>query len=92
MILVDTNVLHGMAQPSHSMHIQALTIVGRLRFQNETLCVVPQNLYEFWVVATRPLASNGLGMTSEQADTDLTRIIEQFRLIRDERAIFEPWR
>ena len=31
-------------------------------------------------------------MTAEQADADLTGIIQQFRLIRDERAILEPWR
>jgi predicted nucleic acid-binding protein len=92
MILVDTNVLLRMVQPSHSMHAQAMSVVTALRMQDEMLCVVPQVLYEFWVVATRPVQPNGLGMTAAEADVDLAKIIQRFRLIRDERAIFDPWR
>jgi predicted nucleic acid-binding protein len=92
MILVDTNVLLRLAQPSHSMFAEAISAVASLRRQNESLCVVPQVLYEFWAVATRPVQSNGLGMTASDADADLAKIIQRFRLIRDERAIFDPWR
>jgi predicted nucleic acid-binding protein len=92
MILVDTNVLLRMVQPIHSMHAQAMSVVAALRMRDEILCVVPQVLYEFWVVATRPVQPNGLGMTAAEADADLAKIIQRFRLIRDERAIFDPWR
>jgi predicted nucleic acid-binding protein len=92
MILVDTNVLLRMVQPNHSMHAQAMSVVTALRMRDEILCVVPQVLYEFWVVATRPVQPNGLGMTAAEADADLAKIIQRFRLIRDERAIFDPWR
>ncbi len=30
---------------------------------NEEPSVIPQNIIEFWAVATRPLANNGLGLT-----------------------------
>jgi len=92
MILVDTNVLLRFVQPSHSMHSAAVSVVNLLRTRDEILCVVPQVLYEFWVVATRPVQSNGLGMSAAAADSDLAKIMQRFRLIRDERAIFEPWR
>ena len=92
MILVDTNVLLRMVQPSHSMHATALMAVSKLRLANESLCLVPQVLYEFWVVATRPVEPNGLGMTLAEAEADVTRLIQRFRLFRDERAIFERWR
>src|ERR1700676_1833464 len=92
MILVDTNVLLRFIQPSHHMHSAAVSVVSLLRTREEILCVVPQVLYEFWVVATRPVQSNGLGMSAAKADGDMAKIMQRFRLIRDERAIFEPWR
>ena len=92
MILVDTNVLLRMAQPSHTMHGQAISAVSGLRMQSEVLCVVPQVLYEYWAVATRPVRSNGLGMTTVETDADLVKIMQRFRFIRDERAVFNPWR
>src|SRR4051812_28543304 len=33
--------------------------------------IVPQNLYEFWVVLTRPTAVNGLGKTAAEAAAEL---------------------
>jgi hypothetical protein len=55
-------------------------------------CIVPQIVYEYWVVATRPLAENGLGLTIAEAEDDVSRIIGQFHLFRDERAILDRWR
>ncbi|MEO8166474.1 MAG: PIN domain nuclease [Betaproteobacteria bacterium] len=52
---------------------------------------MPQVIYEYWVVATRPLADNGLGMTTGEAEADVGKLIEQFHLFRDERAIFDRW-
>jgi predicted nucleic acid-binding protein len=71
MILVDTNILLGAAQPSHVMHTTAVTAVERLRIAEEVLCMVSQVLYEFWVVATRQVELNGLGMTATEANADL---------------------
>ena len=92
MILIDTNVVLRFVQRRHSLHSAAVSVVNLLRTRDEILCVVPQILYEFWVVATRPVQANGLGMTAAEADADLAKIMQRFRLIRDERAIFEPWR
>ncbi|MFN6495972.1 MAG: hypothetical protein RMX65_002850 [Nostoc sp. DedQUE01] len=50
------------------MHTDARRAFVTLRKQNEKLCIIPQNLIEFWVVATRPLASNGLGLTVDEAE------------------------
>jgi hypothetical protein len=36
--------------------------IATLRASSETLCVAPQNLVEFWAVATRLTERNGLGM------------------------------
>jgi len=54
--------------------------------------IVPQIIYEYWVVATRPLAENGLGLSTSEVDVEVSQIIDQFHLLRDERAVFDHWR
>ena len=77
-VALDTNILTRAAQPSHPMHHEALDTLAALRKQGEDLCIVPQNLYEFWVVATRPLTANGLGMSTVQAEAELSSINVSF--------------
>jgi hypothetical protein len=48
-------------------------------------------LYELWVVATRPVAVNGLGFTTAQAATELIRLQALFALFPDTPAIFPEW-
>lgn len=56
------------------------------------VCIVPQNLYESWSLATRPIASNGLAVTAEQANRVLTRIEQILVIVRDAPAIYDEWR
>jgi len=91
MILLDTNVLARSAQPGHSQYPSAIAAVETLGLRNERLCVVPQVLYEYWVVATRPVEQNGLGMTAIEAAADLVATIQRFHVYRDERAILDSW-
>lgn len=55
------------------------------------LVIVPQVLYEFWVVATRPASRNGLDWTAEETHLKVIQFLDFFTLLRDERAIFDPW-
>ncbi len=89
--LLDTNILTRAAQPGHSMHQAALNAMAELRRCGETLCIVPQNLYEFWVVCTRPTAQNGLGMSPAEAQAELARLKTLFSLLDDTPAIFPQW-
>jgi hypothetical protein len=52
------------------------------------LGIVPQNLIEFWAVATRPQVNNGLGMTIDEATTELMSLKALFVLFLDEPSIF----
>ena len=72
MILLDTNVLGRMTDSADPHCSAARRAVHTLLARGERLIVVPQNLYEFWAVATRrrgaaPAGQNGLGMTPKQA-------------------------
>ncbi|MFL6276802.1 MAG: type II toxin-antitoxin system VapC family toxin [Blastocatellia bacterium] len=89
--LVDTNLLLRLAEPKHATYSSVLAALDMLRNNGEILHVVPQNLIEFWAVATRPPISNGLGMTIEEAANELTKLKSLFELLLDRAAIFSEW-
>ena len=60
-MLVDTNILLR-SHPSDPHYQLVTTTLAKLKQDREVLCVAPQNLVEYWVVATRPRENNGLGM------------------------------
>lgn len=90
-ILLDTNVLLRSVEPDHAHHQASVDAIDALRQRRHELVTVPQVLYEFWSVATRPAANNGLGMTPADAHGELSTIQRLFPLLRDERAIFPLW-
>lgn len=87
-ILLDTNILLRFTDPAHSQHRETAAAVESLRERGHRLVLVPQVLYEFWVVSTRPAESNGLGMTPEEVRQELISYRRIFRLLRDERMVF----
>ena len=89
--LVDTNILTRIADPAHAMHQEALDAVKLLIQQGHKLHVVPQNFYEFWVVATRPVNVNGLGKTAAEAATELANLKALFVLLDETPAIYGVW-
>lgn len=63
LVLLDTNILLRLAVPVHPMHLVARHAVIKLQANGDRLVLVPQNIYEYWVVATRPIPNNGLGFS-----------------------------
>jgi len=90
-ILVDTNILLRAVEPGHAQHAQVIEATDMLRRQGHVLCLVPQNIYEFWVVATRPRDVNGLAMSPTETESAVLKFLRLFTLLRDERTIFEQW-
>ena len=89
--LLDTNVLLRSVQPSHSQYTEASEALIELRKQGEQLVLAAQNLYEFWVVATRPEAENGLGMNITEVTSELARLRSFFTVLADTPAILTEW-
>jgi predicted nucleic acid-binding protein len=89
--LFDTNILTRLAEPGHAMHQAAFDAVKRLTQQGHRLHIVPQNLYEFWVVSTRPLSVNGLGKSAAEATAELASIKSLFLLVDETPALFAAW-
>jgi predicted nucleic acid-binding protein len=89
--LLDTNILTRSAQSGHPQQLPARNAVKQLFDRGEQICIVPQNLYEFWAVATRSPAENGLGMSMVEAESELARVKEVFTLLGDEEGILQEW-
>jgi predicted nucleic acid-binding protein len=88
--LVDTNVLLRGVQESHPMHSDAVRATDLL-LSHETVSIIPQNLIEFWAVATRPEISNGLGLSVAETAERIVIIKSTFRLLSDTQDIFNEW-
>lgn len=91
-ILVDTNILCRLAEPKHEKYAVALAALDVLRAEEERLVVVPQVLYEFWVVCTRPATANGgLGLSATEAFVEQQQALGLFTLLPDTPEIFYRW-
>lgn len=90
-ILVDTNILLRLIDLTAPAHHTTRLAMQRLRSDSEDLLIVPQNLFEFWVVATRPVAVNGLGKSAADAAADLRLCKTLFTLLDDTPAVYPTW-
>jgi predicted nucleic acid-binding protein len=90
-ILLDSNIVLRSVEPLHAQHELSVDAIDTLRQRGHDLIIVPQVLYEFWSVATRPIEQNALGMSPAEAHTELITIRRLFRLLLDERAVYSIW-
>jgi len=88
----DTNVLLRWVQPETDASRVARAAVKALHLRGETVYVTPQNLIEFWTVATRPAEVNGLGLSPIQAEVEMAKMERLFPLLPDTAAIYQEWR
>lgn len=88
---LDTNVLlihQNRADPRHSSVTAALheaTSAGK------ELCFPAQVMFEFYVVATRPIAVNGLGLSPASASRQVALCREAFSLLPDPPDLIDRW-
>ena len=90
-VLADTNVYARTIQANDPFHEEAILAMRGLRRTGHTLCLVPQNLYELWVVATRPLTKNGYGLSPSEAEALLDDLAIAYTLVRDVPEVYDEW-
>ena len=91
-VLLDTNILTRSAQQTHALHPVAVDAVAELRRQGKAPCLVPQNIVEFWVVATKTVAANGLGLSIAEAEDELLKIEQLFAVLPDPPNLIDKWK
>lgn len=78
--LIDTNVLLRSMQPSHPMYQSAVNAMQTL-LKRDRLFVAVQNVAELWNVMTRPVQTNGLGLSIAEAKAELAKIDMIFTIL-----------
>ena len=91
-VFVDTNVLLRAADPGDAKHETATKTISQLLEAGETLCITPQIAAEFWNVATRPAASNGLGMSIEEVRDEISRLEGFFSVLPESVEVYSEWK
>ncbi|MEP7342201.1 MAG: PIN domain-containing protein [Acidobacteriota bacterium] len=89
---VDTNILARSIREGHPMQQITKDAIKTLLDRGETVCVPAQSLYEFWVIATRPLEANGFGMSVAEAQVRLAEFEVRLTLKTDTAAIYAEWK
>ncbi|QQS32746.1 MAG: type II toxin-antitoxin system VapC family toxin [Acidobacteriota bacterium] len=90
-VLVDTNILVRILEPSNRLHSAAVESLAKLRNDGDLLYIVPQNLVEFWAIATRPLEANGLGLDTSTAKVQIDMIKLHFPLLNENETLYDKW-
>jgi len=79
-------------QAFHDHHLAAVESVERLMKSSERVCFTFQNIAEFWCVATRPVANNGLGCDVAQVMSEVAKIESSLELLPETESIYPEWR
>jgi predicted nucleic acid-binding protein len=87
--LCDTSILLRLAEPENPIYKDVESAIDIL---GSNLVMVPQVLYEYWVVATRPKSVNGQGLASFEAKFELDKFEELFTLFHDTDSIYSIWK
>lgn len=92
MILLDTNILTCIKQTAHPDYAKVTKRLIDYVTADEELVICPQVLYEFYVVATRPVNANGLDLSSEEAVKEVQQFQQAYSFVDDPAELFHGWR
>jgi predicted nucleic acid-binding protein len=91
-VLVDTNILLRSVEPLHPQHAVAVGAVSQLLAESMPVYFTLQNIAEFWNVATRPVANNGLGLSIPSTLGEVEKIEALLTLLPDTPAVYAEWK
>jgi len=74
------------------MHQEAAEAVESLLRRSDRVCIVLQNAIEFWSVATRPVAANGLGYSQAETQVELLKFEAFFTILPESPKLYAQWR
>ena len=89
--LVDTNILLRYADTGAHQHPLIANALETLTLRRDEVFIVPQTLYEFWSVSTRPAANNGLGWEPAKVRTVVDQLVNRFPLLHNIPSIVTNW-
>lgn|SRR5262245_6519220 len=91
-ILVDTSILGRLANRTDAAYPVAAAAVAELHRRGEVLHVAPQSLIEFRNFATRPVSTNGLGLSAATVDGLVATFETTFPILPETADIYPAWK
>ena len=91
-ILLDANILLRVSDASSPDHTRCAQALLRARSSGHKLFWCAQTMIEYWVVATRPVAVNGLGLTPADVELNLQGFDLLFTFLPEPPHIGARWR
>jgi predicted nucleic acid-binding protein len=73
-VLVDTSVLLRLRDPNDPNHSSCRAALDPAQVNRHGIHLCAQVLIEYWVVATRPAANNGFGLSPADAEADVVAL------------------
>ncbi|MBI3909497.1 MAG: PIN domain nuclease [Armatimonadetes bacterium] len=89
--LLDTNVVLRNANMLDPLYPRVNQALRKLAADGWDLCIAPQNVVEFLVVATRPVAVNGFGLTSDEARQEIDVVMNSYTVLPDPPDLLQRW-
>ncbi len=90
--LIDTSILARLANTTDPQRAIAARAVLELHRRGEVLHLTPQVLIEFRNMATRPVALNGLGLSTVDAEAQAAGFEAAFPLLAETPDIYPAWK
>lgn len=89
--LIDTNVLTRSIRRNDPQHTVATNAIKHLLRSEYQLFIVPQVIYEFWVVCTRPVSANGLSLSIQQVKRRVLQLAKVCQFLPDPPDLYDQW-
>ncbi len=90
--LVDTNVFLRSRDAGSPLRDMCTRVVRQLIDSDEDIYVCTQVLAEYWVVATRPITDNGMGLGTDVAAAEIDKILSVFDSLAEAEDGSRRWR
>lgn len=91
-LFVDTNVLLTATDESRQLHSEALKLLSGIVDLGKRLAISGQMVREYLVVATRPVADNGLGLSAAQAEANVNEFSRRLEFYDETEAVSQRLR
>lgn len=90
-LVPDTNGVLRSAEPAHPLHARSEAALAARAAAGFVICLLPQVLYEAWVVLTRPPTANGFGKSAADAARVLADVQAKYPVLPDGAGILPAW-
>lgn len=89
--LADSNILTTLSKSQSPQFNRIRLALSNLHDRGDVICIIPQNLIEYWAVATRPIDANGLGLDVAETYDEVRKFKQYFHFLVIGHEVYSNW-